>query len=34
MRVYPKGNRRPIAYALQTLNEHDEALDLFNRSEM
>ena len=25
MRVYPKGNRRPIAYALQTLNEHDEA---------
>ena len=25
MRVYPKGNRRPIAYTLQTLNEHDEA---------
>ena len=25
MHVYPKGNRRPIAYALQTLNEHDEA---------
>ena len=25
MHVYPNGNRRPIAYALQTLNEHEKA---------
>ena len=25
MYVYPNGNRRPIAYALQTLNEHEKA---------
>ena len=25
MHVYPNGNRRPIVYASQTLNEHDKA---------